>query len=208
MNLNVHRIPGTIVLRMGVKADGRLLVWAPRCLDITTLRLMIHFVYNGEFRSIIVKHHRLQPTWIHTEFQVHRKLKQLRRGEIVACGRFLELRVIGSEHIILLSHRRIDKVLTSWILQKTLFPGEVVFQFCTSVAHDVWFHIRAWQPFIVPFSYFERSRAIRAGDVLYVYNRMFITHNDIPAIINLRSGVQIKVIFIRQPMWQMSNGRS
>ncbi|XP_073999362.1 uncharacterized protein [Rhodnius prolixus] len=207
MNLNVHVLPRIDVLRMEIKANGELCVLAPPSLDDNTLGIMVHLVCDGEFRYINIERHQVQPTWIHYEFQVNRSINHLRSGGLVD-GPLLELTTFGCQLIILKSYRNLDRILTSWILEKTLFPGEVVFQFYTTVMHDVWFHIRAWEPMVYLFSYFERSRAIRAGDVLYVYNRTTISYNDIPALINMRSGVEIEVILIRRPVWQLSNGRS
>ncbi|XP_073999379.1 uncharacterized protein [Rhodnius prolixus] len=206
MNFNMHAVSGIDILRMELNANGELYVLAPPSLDHDAVRSMVNLVYEGEFFYIKVEHHQLQPTWIHSEFQVNRSINHFRSGGFVV-GPLLELTIIGSQLILLQSYRNLDNMFVSWILEKTLFPGEVVFQFCPSMAYDVWFHIHAWELMISRVSYFERSRAMRAGGVFYGYERTTISCNDIAAF-NMRGGVRIEMTLIHRSVWQVSNGRS
>uniref|UniRef100_T1IAT4 Uncharacterized protein n=1 Tax=Rhodnius prolixus TaxID=13249 RepID=T1IAT4_RHOPR len=119
MNFNMHAVSGIDILRMELNANGELYVLAPPSLDHDAVRSMVNLVYEGEFFYIKVEHHQLQPTWIHSEFQVNRSINHFRSGGFVV-GPLLELTIIGSQLILLQSYRNLDNMFVSWILEKTL----------------------------------------------------------------------------------------
>ncbi|XP_073999197.1 uncharacterized protein [Rhodnius prolixus] len=192
MSLTAQVLPSLVLLRMELKANRRLFVLAPSYLEYSTLELMVQYVYGIRYRSMCIQYENVIPM-IHCEFQLHRQFNSHRRRRLV-CGPFLELKIIGRQLIMLTCHRNLDRMLTAWILEKTLFPGDVIFQFVGLVKHDIWFHTPLFEPLDAFFSYFERSRGLRMGDVLYIFNKTIIYSYHIPARINMVRGSLIEVI--------------